>query len=217
MQNFAAAIIVFTGGFIIMVLEIIGARFLAKYFGSSFYIWVSQIGLVLVALSAGYYIGGTLADKWKRLARLAWLLIPAGILICAIPNFDSLLYAITDRHPLDVPVPVFWQKTDPVLGSALVFFIPCVALATLSPYMIRLCTRNIEQVGHASGMIFAASTVGSIGGVFVSGFILIEYVGLSNIFRITGALTIALGILCIVMDQWVPARQRSLSNPASKS
>jgi len=47
MRNVAAASLVFLGGFAIMVLEIIGARFLAKDFGGSFYVWVSQIGVIL--------------------------------------------------------------------------------------------------------------------------------------------------------------------------
>ena len=68
MKSAAAAALVFVGGFIIMVLEIIGARFLARDFGGYFYVWVSQIGVVLVALALGYYLGGALADRWHRLA-----------------------------------------------------------------------------------------------------------------------------------------------------
>src|SRR5439155_1260853 len=63
MRTVAAAGLVFVGGFIIMVLEIIGARFLAKDFGSSFYVWVSQIGVILIALALGYGVGGALADR----------------------------------------------------------------------------------------------------------------------------------------------------------
>ena len=58
MRSAAAATLVFVGGFIMMVLEIIGARYLAKDFGSSFHGWVSQIGVVLIALALGYYVGG---------------------------------------------------------------------------------------------------------------------------------------------------------------
>src|SRR6058998_1559208 len=79
MRSAAAATLVFIGGFIMMVLEIIGARFLAKDFGSSFHVWVSQIGVVLIALALGYYLGGALADRWQRLSVLVALLVPAGI------------------------------------------------------------------------------------------------------------------------------------------
>ena len=60
MRTLSAATLVFLGGFAVMVLEIIGARYLAKDFGGSFYVWVSQIGVILIALALGYYIGGAL-------------------------------------------------------------------------------------------------------------------------------------------------------------
>ena len=127
MRTFAAAGLVFLGGFVIMVLEIIGARFLARDFGSSFYVWVSQIGVVLIALALGYYLGGALADRWQRLWLLITLLVPAGVLLCLIPNCAAwVIDKIVLRHPADLPVPLVWQKLDPVLGSATIFLLPCI-------------------------------------------------------------------------------------------
>src|SRR5215467_9542422 len=100
MRTVAAASLVFVGGFIIMVLEIIGARFLARDFGSSFHVWVSQIGVVLVALAVGYFLGGALADRWQRLAALVPFLILAGLVQFLIPNCASwLIGKIVSRHP----------------------------------------------------------------------------------------------------------------------
>src|SRR2546422_9044894 len=78
MRNVTAASLVFLGGFAIMVLEIIGARFLAKDFGGSFYGWVSQIGVILIALGLGDWGGGALAGRFQRLFFFAYLLVPAG-------------------------------------------------------------------------------------------------------------------------------------------
>lgn len=201
MRNLLAGLLVFLGGFAIMVLEIIGARFLAKDFGGSFYVWVSQIGVVLIALALGYYIGGALADRFRRLSFLAYLLVPAGVVTILIPHFaPPLIEAIIMRHPMDQSVPMLWQKLDPALGSALIFLLPCFVLATLSPYMIRLTTRHVAHVGRISGLVIAASTVGSIVGVFVSGYVLIDHMKVSNIFRATGGLTILLGIGCAIAD-----------------
>ena len=203
MRHAAGMLLVFLAGFAVMVLEIIGARFLAKDFGSSFYVWVSQIGVVLAALAFGYACGGALADRFQRLGWLAVVLVPAGLVTFCIPWFEPpLVNAIIQRHPTDVPIPPVWQKLDPALGSALVFFLPCAALAALSPYMIRVASRQLTRVGLTSGLTYAAGTVGSIAGVFVSGYVLIEQMTISNIFRSTGALTVLLGILCLVMDGW---------------
>src|SRR6185295_4917574 len=202
MRNAAASLLVFLGGFAIMVLEIIGARYLAKDFGSSFYVWVSQIGVILTALALGYFAGGALADWWQRTALLAWLLVPAGLFTFLIPNFAAtLIDAIIRRHPVEHSIPPLWQKLDPVLGSALIFMLPCFVLATLSPYMVRLAAKSLSHVGRISGLIYATSTVGSIAGVFVSGYILIDQMSLSNIFRTTGVLTSLLGALCLWLDR----------------
>ncbi len=199
---------VFLAGFIIMVLEIIGARFLAKDFGSSFHVWVSQIGVVLIALAVGYYLGGALADRWRRVSLLAALLVPAGLALLLIPNCGGwLIDGIILRHPWGKPIPPLWQKLDPVLGSALVFLMPCIVLASLSPYMIRLATQSLAQVGRASGFIIAAGTVGSIVGVFVSGFVLIDELRLSTIFRAMGVLTLLLAALCLALDRWLAGRR----------
>jgi hypothetical protein len=110
MSKTAAVILVFIGGFIIMVLEIIGARFLAKDFGSSFHVWVSQIGVVLIALALGYYLGGALADRWQRPRHLVTLLVPAGLLLWLIPHTAAwMIERIVTRHPVGQPVPMLWH------------------------------------------------------------------------------------------------------------
>src|SRR6266542_3586585 len=114
MRNVMASSLVFLGGFAIMVLEIIGARFLAKDFGGSFYVWVSQIGVILTALALGYFAGGALADRWQRTAFLVWLLVPVGLFTFLIPSFAGrLIEAIIGRHPTGQTIPAVWQKLDP--------------------------------------------------------------------------------------------------------
>ena len=79
-----AVLLVFLGEFAVMVLEIIGARYLAKDFGGSFYVWISQIGVILIALALGYGAGGALADRFQRAAFLALPLGVAGLVMMVI-------------------------------------------------------------------------------------------------------------------------------------
>ena len=209
-----AAVIVFLGGFAIMVLEIIGARFLASDFGSSFYVWVSQIGVVLAALAAGYFLGGWLADRFQRLSILTWLLLPAGVLTILVPALaPRLIEAIVLRHPPGRDIPLLWQKLDPALGSCLVFLLPCVMLAALSPFMTRRMSQQLGHVGRVSGRVYGISTAGSIAGVFVSGYVLIDHMTLSSIFRMTGALTIGLGLLCWLAEQMFQKPSHETAQP----
>lgn len=209
MLKVATATLVFCGGFAVMVLEIIGVRYLASDFGGSFYVWTSQIGVILIALSLGYAIGGALADRFRRASFLAAPLAAAGLFTALIPNFaPPLLNAIIMRHPAGEDIPLIWQKLDPAMGSMVVFFLPCLVLAVLAPFMIRVTARQLEHVGIISGLIYAASTVGSIAGVFVAGYIFIDYLTVTTIFRTIGALIILLGGLSLVMDKWLGGTKR---------
>jgi MFS family permease len=204
MLKIATALFVFLGGFSVMVLEIIGTRYLAKDFGGSFYVWISQIGVILIALALGYAIGGALADRFQRAGFLAVPMAVAGLFIYFIPKFSPpLLEAIVNRHPMNQDIPAIWVKLDPVLGSAVVFFLPCFVLAVISPYMVRVAARRLDRVGTISGLIYSASTVGSIAGVFVSGYIFIDYLSVTTIFRATGLVTLFLAALSLAMDKWL--------------
>lgn len=206
MLKIAIALFVFLGGFAVMVLEIIGALYLAKDFGGSFYVWVSQIGVILIALAMGYAIGGALADRFRRTSFLAAPMAVAGLFIFFIPQLTPpLLEAIVMRHPVGQDIPAIWVRLDPVLGSAVVFFLPCFVLAVISPYMVRVAARRLERVGTISGLVYAASTVGSIGGVFVSGYYFIDKLSVPAIFRDTGLVCLFLAGLSLAMDRWLGA------------
>ena len=106
-RQWALGALVFLGGFEVMVLEIVGARFLQPFFGGSFYIWTSQIGVVMLALALGYAVGGRLADRWQQARPLGMMLIPAGIFILLIPNFaGGMLDAIMERYAVATPIEV---------------------------------------------------------------------------------------------------------------
>lgn len=202
MLKAGAALLVFLGGFAVMVLEIIGARYLAKDFGGSFYVWISQIGVILVALAFGYAVGGALADRFGRAGFLAAPLCVAGAVTFFIPNFTQpLVDLIVLRHPAEREISAIWKKLDPVMGSTLVFFVPCFMLAILPPYMIRVASHQLNRVGTISGLIYSASTAGSIAGVFVSGYVLIDYLSVPNIFRAVGGLTFFLAGLSLALDR----------------
>lgn len=192
-----SGIIAFLGGFVIMALEIIGARFLARDFGSTFYIWVSQIGTVMIALGVGYFTGGWIADRTQKVSILGIFIIFAGILTAFIPEYATpIIRYIVERHPLDQPVAELWQRLDPVIGSVSIFFIPCTVLAMISPFMIKKLSLDVSVVGRVSGFIIAISTLGSIFGVFVSGFLLIDIMRISSIFKLMGVLMLSIGIIC---------------------
>src|SRR5262249_8357870 len=68
-------------GATVMAVELIAARMVAPYFGSSLYVWATVIGFTLVALAIGYFAGGIIADKYGGSDSLLWVLLPASIFL----------------------------------------------------------------------------------------------------------------------------------------
>src|SRR5213594_1176344 len=71
-----------TTGAAIMIVEILGAKMLAPYVGTSHFVWTAQIAVTLVALAAGYYAGGRLVDRWPKLGKLYGCVLVAAIYLC---------------------------------------------------------------------------------------------------------------------------------------
>ena len=63
-SSLAIGVAVFIAGGVLLGLEIASSRVLAPFFGNSFYVWGSLIGIVLAGLSTGYWLGGIVADRY---------------------------------------------------------------------------------------------------------------------------------------------------------
>ncbi len=162
----------FLTGLVIMALELVAFRLYAPHFGYSQYVWGAMIGVVLVALTLGYALGGRLADRSARngivdetplfVAITASAIYQAGILGVAIPLLEWCA--------------TLGARTGPLVATLLVFTLPMSALAMTGPYVTRLLAKDV-QVGATVGNVSAISTVGSIVGVFATSFLVIPTFG----------------------------------------
>lgn len=169
-ESHALNLTVFSGGGLVMVYEIVGSRILSPYVGTSTYTWTSLIGIILGALSVGYWVAGSLADRNPSTRILAAALFGAGSLVCVtVIAEDVVLSAIgSSALPLEL-------KT---VFSSLVLFAPAAALmGFIVPYAVKLKTSSLDETGTTVGRLYALSTVGSIIGTFAAGFVLIPFVG----------------------------------------
>lgn len=183
----------FFSGFTIMVLELLGARMLAPYFGNSTYVWGSVIGMFMAALAVGYSLGGRIADR-KRDERTLLYLLLAGIAfsLLAGAGYTHLLSGL--RHLGDME--------GSIVGSALLFLVPTTLLAMVSPYLIRLLFEE-DKVGETAGRIFAVSTAGSILGTFATAFYLIPTLGIRA--TLFGTMSVYLIIVLFTLRAGWPA------------
>ncbi|HXM53078.1 MAG TPA: fused MFS/spermidine synthase, partial [Candidatus Binatus sp.] len=164
----------FIGGLASLGIEFAAARLLAPFFGQSLFIWGTLIGLILIYLTVGYYIGGRLADRRPDARLLFQLTGAAALLTAAIPIASRPILSIAQSGFAQVSVGL-------VLGSLIsvivLFAAPVILLGMVSPFVIRLRIRQLETAGNAAGAVYALSTLGSILGTFLPVFWLIPTYG----------------------------------------
>ncbi len=185
--------IVTATGAVIMALEILSSRVLAPFFGNSVYVWGSIISVFLAALSLGYYWGGRLADRQPRLAVLGRLLALAAA--CLV-----LLLFAGRRLAGAVGAATGYSPAGTLLATTLLFGPPSVLLATVSPFAIRLATRDLALLGDTAGRLFALSTAGSLFGTLAATFAMIPYLGLRQIFSLLLLATAGVAAMALAGD-----------------
>jgi len=161
-------IIIFTGGAVVMVLELIGSRLLAPYLGTSIFVWSALIGIILGAMSLGYYLGGKFSQKNPKLEFLTQILFIASLSI--------ILITILNKPVLNFSMSL-GVKAGSIISTLALFTLPSIILGMVSPYAARLKIESVESSGGVVGNLYALSTVGSIFGTFLAGFYLIPTFG----------------------------------------
>ncbi len=176
MNKYKLEITVFISGALTMVMELIAARILSPYVGSSNLIWTSIIGVMLISMSIGYWYGGKVADKNKDndIKILSRYLLISAIASSFIPILEVLFIGILSMIITNLVVVA-------IICAAVTFGIPSFLLATVSPIAVKIKNSSMDSVGETSGKISSLSTIGSIFGTFFAGFVLIPNVGVRNI------------------------------------
>jgi spermidine synthase len=165
----------------VLAIEILGTRLIGPFYGVSLYLWSALIGVTLAALSAGYALGGRLADRGPRIGRFAGMIGLSGLWIIAIPWL---------RHPALAATETMGLRAAVLLTSIALFFPPLMLLGMVSPYAIRLKASNIDVVGRTAGNLYALSTIASVIAALATGFFLIPRMGVST-------LTFSIGVLLL--------------------
>ncbi len=195
------AVVVFAAGAATLVTEIGASRLLAPYFGSSTVVWANIIGMILLYLSIGYWLGGRVADRRPDPRVLGSMIVLAAAFVALLPFVAQPI--------LDLAV----EGLDAVAAGAVVgsffaalalFAIPVTLLGAVSPFAIRLAIRDVATAGSVSGKLYAISTIGSIAGTFASAIVLIPLVGTQRTLLLAAALLVLASTL-LLGRAWLPA------------
>ncbi|CAN5193484.1 fused MFS/spermidine synthase [soil metagenome] len=178
-QNRFLYLLVFVVGIATLGAEIAAARLLAPFFGASTIVWANTIGVVLVALSVGYWYGGKLGDRFPDPRKLCLTVLGGAALIALIPFVAQPFFSVAVSALDDIEAGAFVGSLFAVLA---LFAIPIAVLGTASPWAIRLAVDEVQNAGTVAGRLYAISTVGSLLGTMISALLLIPFVGTQRTF-----------------------------------
>ncbi len=161
--------------------EIAVARLMAPFFGASTIVWANTIGIVLVALSIGYWFGGRLADRDPSLRGLCRMVLLAALLLAIVPFVARPFFDISVDALDSISAGAFVGSLFAVLALVAV---PVMLLGAASPYALRLAVPDVEHAGRISGRLYAISTAGSLAGTMTSSLLLIPFLGTQRTFLV---------------------------------
>jgi predicted membrane-bound spermidine synthase len=197
-QWWLLVVLVFVAGAVSLAVEMGASRLLEPYFGDSMFVWASIIGLILLYLTMGYYVGGLLSDRHPRATVLYVLTIVAALFVGIIPliaqpvlSWAQLTFATTGNGVL----------TASLLSVLVLFAIPTILIGCVSPFAIRLCVVQVGSAGRISGLLYAISTAGSIVGTFLPVLVLLPGIGTRATFYSAGALLLLTSLVGLLLSR----------------
>lgn len=190
----------FIEGASVMAVELVGAKLLAPYFGTSLYVWAAALGTTLGGLTLGYFLGGRLSRRTPGDATVLYrVIVLAGLAAMVMPYTSHWAMEAASGLPL---------QTGATLSLTAFMVPPLLLMGMVSPLIINLLTREAVGAGNSAGNVYAISTLGGILATFLMGFYVIPAFGLRWPIITVGAL-LALGPAISLL------RNRSLKLPAA--
>jgi predicted membrane-bound spermidine synthase len=185
--------VAFVCGFSMMAFELVAARLMAPTIGSSTYIWTNVIGVIMAALSVGYYVGGKIADKRHRVLDLAILCLLTAVLVLLVLSSHAVVIETVVSQVVDA-------RMQGLIVALLLFAPSSFFLGMISPYLVKLNLNSMESSGQSVANLSMLNAIGSIAGTFVTGFVLFELIGSRS--------TLVVVIFLLVAASWLMAPRR---------
>lgn len=194
---------VFISGMTTLAVEFSASRLLGNVFGTSNIVWANVIGLILLYLAAGYFIGGRWADRSPHFKTFYRILLWGAFLSALIPLVARPVLVTAGTA-------VAGAQAALALGSfasvMILFSVPVTILGCVSPFAIRLAVGNVGDVkdsGKTSGRIYAISTLGSLIGTFAPTLFLIPEIGTIRTFLLFAGVLYLVGFIGLWREQGI--------------
>jgi predicted membrane-bound spermidine synthase len=177
-------------GAVLMTYELVASRLLAPTIGSSTFVWTNVIGVIIAAMSIGYWLGGVLADKYRRESDIVFLCLGIALGITTTLTFYGTALEVIANSISDAR----WQG---LVASLLLFAPTSMLLGMVSPYLAKFAVTSTKSTGREVASLSALNAIGSIIGTFLTGFVLFGVLGSKAILLTLVLVTLATSWLIV--------------------
>lgn len=202
-------------GAVSMGLEVLASRCLCLLFGASLQVFA----IVLMAFILGIGLGSSVIASPRRkqgssrnitIVLLLGASALIGLLVFNIENLGSIYrYARSGLAPSSVGYRYYQVLAS--VASICVLGLPAAALGAVLPLWIRAMSETSDQLGNRVGRLLTWNTLGAVGGVLLTGFILMPNIGLRASFAVLAiVLAIAAVLTAVSLQRQVVAGVGSL-------
>ena len=183
---------VFVSGMTTLAAELAAGRLIGNVFGTSNLVWASIIGLILIYLTLGYFLGGKWADANPTPGAMYRILAWGAFTIGLVPYIAGpvLRSAATAFEALSVGI-----MAGSFIAVLILFSVPITLLGAISPFAIRLSVEDTSKAGQVSGQIYAISTLGSFIGTFLPTLVTIPTIGTKLTFFVFGLFLLIVALI----------------------
>jgi predicted membrane-bound spermidine synthase len=191
-------VLVFFSGMTTLAVEITASRLLGNVFGTSNLVWANVIGLMLLYLTVGYFLGGWIADRSPKRVTIYRIVLIAAFLSSLIPFVSAPVLSAASQAVLGAQAALAIGSFISVL---ILFSVPITMLGMVSPFAIRLAIHSVEDSGRISGRIYGLSTLGSLLGTFVPVLLTIPIIGTTRTFVAFGMVLFSVALIGLFQEQ----------------
>ena len=193
------ALLFFLSGFTGLVYQVLWVRRFTHVMGSG----TVSVSVVIAAFMGGLFLGAVLLMRVLRHCRheLRWYAVLEGLI-----GFWGLLFVWSFPHVGGI---YHWLSGAWLSGgggagviglaakatfSMLLMLLPTAAMGATLPLMVQFLARRGRGFGDAIGQLYAVNASGGAIGAMLTGFVLIEFVGIDNSLLLVGGLNLAVAL-----------------------
>ncbi len=172
-----------------MSTELTVGRMLNVYFGTALMVWAFVLGVTMLFLALGYFLGNYLASRLRNLFKTLEILL--------VVLFFAMLVASVYQSICRQAILHFDFYFALSFSSLLLIGLPALCCGAITPVLIQLFNSDLQTSENVSGKVLGLSTIGGVCAIFLCAFYFMSSFGLSNTALISAVLVLMLLVIIL--------------------